>query len=432
MAAVDRDIASGEYRIKRGDGKPWVDLTDAITDPPTLNLTMDGASTVTVPVNDADRRLLRDRYLKERSWLDVAGRRFELVRVSKQGSRVTLTFEDGVVGALRRKTAQLSIPPDTLSRAGVVGRLAREAGVAVVVDDSDSERVHAQVSRSMHGETENSWDLLGDLAQARNWRRFSDGKRLIVGPDSWLMTRDPSPTRLTEPVAGDQGNPVDSIDFDLDIGKPMAEATLSVDATRWALPAGSVVLLDDAMGAAAGKWLVWSFTRPVTRSRATVLLRRSQHQLVEPKATGAGDPGFDNYLPGQAGDAGSPGSGARERMVQFALAQSGKPYVWGASGPGSFDCSGLVQEATRAGGKVLPKPSAAQAARCSQAGRGISVAEGLRTRGALLFRIGTGATNHVAISLGNGSTVEARGRAYGCGVFGGAASHDWTSSALWI
>ena len=119
-------------------------------------------------------------------------------------------------------------------------------------------------------------------------------------------------------------------------------------------------------------------------------------------------------------------------MVQYALAQNGKPYGWGDSGPGSFDCSGLVQEATRHAGKTLGKPSASQWATCRAAGREISVRQALGIRGALLFRIGVGSTNHVAISLGNGSTVEARGSAYGCGVFGGAASRTWTSAALWI
>lgn len=37
------------------------------------------------------------------------------------------------------------------------------------------------------------------------------------------------------------------------------------------------------------------------------------------------------------------GSGGRQEIVELAMQQQGKPYVWGASGPNSFDCSGLVQ-----------------------------------------------------------------------------------------
>lgn len=130
-----------------------------------------------------------------------------------------------------------------------------------------------------------------------------------------------------------------------------------------------------------------------------------------------------------ASSAGTAANGAREKFVSVALSVSkGKPYVWGAKGPNSFDCSGLVQYASRAAGKQLSAPSASQA----NAVRKISVQEALRTRGALLFRIGKGGTNHVAISLGNGSTVEARGKAQGCGVFGGAVGRTWTSGGIWL
>lgn len=46
--------------------------------------------------------------------------------------------------------------------------------------------------------------------------------------------------------------------------------------------------------------------------------------------------------------------------VRFALAQRGKPYVYGASGPHSYDCSGLVKAAWRYAGISLPRTSYAQ------------------------------------------------------------------------
>jgi cell wall-associated NlpC family hydrolase len=39
--------------------------------------------------------------------------------------------------------------------------------------------------------------------------------------------------------------------------------------------------------------------------------------------------------------------------VAFALAQLGKPYLWGGNGPGSFDCSGLTQQAWRRAGVAI-------------------------------------------------------------------------------
>jgi len=41
--------------------------------------------------------------------------------------------------------------------------------------------------------------------------------------------------------------------------------------------------------------------------------------------------------------------------LDFARAQLGKPYVWGATGPDSFDCSGLTQAAYAAAGVRLPR-----------------------------------------------------------------------------
>ena len=56
----------------------------------------------------------------------------------------------------------------------------------------------------------------------------------------------------------------------------------------------------------------------------------------------------------------TPPGGAASTAVHTALAQLGKRYVWGASGPGSFDCSGLTMYSWRAAGVVLPHSSAAQ------------------------------------------------------------------------
>lgn len=195
------------------------------------------------------------------------------------------------------------------------------------------------------------------------------------------------------------------------------------------------------LGPADGLWLVSEVSQALTSPRASVTLVRKRHVLKEPPAQNKGgkkssrdkDAGSPDYVPTEDGQSGGTAAATpgREAMVKYALAQSGKPYIWGASGPSSFDCSGLVQAATRAAGKTLGKPSASQWSTCVAAGKTISVAQALRIRGALLFRIG-GTYNHVAISLGNGSTVEAKGSAYGCGVFGNAAGGGWTGAALWL
>ncbi|MFE6775933.1 NlpC/P60 family protein [Streptomyces sp. NPDC057702] len=53
-------------------------------------------------------------------------------------------------------------------------------------------------------------------------------------------------------------------------------------------------------------------------------------------------------------------SPAGERAVAFATEQIGKPYEWGAEGPGTFDCSGLTLRAWEAAGQTIPRTSQEQ------------------------------------------------------------------------
>ena len=54
------------------------------------------------------------------------------------------------------------------------------------------------------------------------------------------------------------------------------------------------------------------------------------------------------------------GSAKGNKAVQYALAQLGKPYVWAASGPNAFDCSGLTMASWAAAGVTLPHFTGAQ------------------------------------------------------------------------
>ncbi|WP_406154280.1 NlpC/P60 family protein [Streptomyces sp. NBC_01023] len=49
-----------------------------------------------------------------------------------------------------------------------------------------------------------------------------------------------------------------------------------------------------------------------------------------------------------------------KKAVKFATDQIGKPYVWGATGPKSFDCSGLTSQAWAAAGNPIPRTSQEQ------------------------------------------------------------------------
>ena len=87
----------------------------------------------------------------------------------------------------------------------------------------------------------------------------------------------------------------------------------------------------------------------------------------------------------------------RHRVIDIARAQEGDPYVYGADGPDSFDCSGLVQYAFGKIGKYLPHNSAAQVAYTTR------VPASERWHGDLVFFYdSSGHVYHVAIYAGSG------------------------------
>jgi peptidoglycan DL-endopeptidase CwlO len=96
-------------------------------------------------------------------------------------------------------------------------------------------------------------------------------------------------------------------------------------------------------------------------------------------------------------------SGAVGDMLRIALAQQGKPYVWGATGPDSFDCSGLIVYAWRLAGYRLTIRTSEQMWRASD-----PVARGTEQPGDLLFtHFGSGGPGHVMIVVRKGLAVQA-------------------------
>ncbi|GGT58720.1 glycoside hydrolase [Streptomyces purpureus] len=87
------------------------------------------------------------------------------------------------------------------------------------------------------------------------------------------------------------------------------------------------------------------------------------------------------------------------KALAFARAQIGKPYVWGATGPSSYDCSGLTQAAWKEAGVDLPRTTWDQV----KAGTRVAT-EDLRP-GDLVFFYDD--ISHVGIYQGNGTMIHA-------------------------
>lgn len=85
--------------------------------------------------------------------------------------------------------------------------------------------------------------------------------------------------------------------------------------------------------------------------------------------------------------------------IDFACAQIGKPYQWGASGPGSYDCSGLTSAAYAAAGVSLPRSSGQQYA------AGTKVSRSEMQPGDLVYFYSP--ISHVGIYVGDGMIIDA-------------------------
>ncbi|MFJ2739103.1 NlpC/P60 family protein [Streptomyces sp. NPDC087440] len=102
----------------------------------------------------------------------------------------------------------------------------------------------------------------------------------------------------------------------------------------------------------------------LARRQAAEAAKERERQKEQPQpAEGSGQGSGADSGSGSGSDSGSgSGSGSGSsystkagKVLAFARAQLGKPYVWGATGPSSYDCSGLTQAAWKAAGVDLPR-----------------------------------------------------------------------------
>lgn len=88
-----------------------------------------------------------------------------------------------------------------------------------------------------------------------------------------------------------------------------------------------------------------------------------------------------------------------QAVVNLAYSKIGSPYVWGAEGPNSFDCSGLTSYVYKnAAGISIPRSSSAQST------FGTTVSKSNLQPGDLVF-FGSGSVSHVGIYIGGGNMI---------------------------
>jgi cell wall-associated NlpC family hydrolase len=163
-----------------------------------------------------------------------------------------------------------------------------------------------------------------------------------------------------------------------------------------------------ALGAPAGNAIVVSVrTENFTADSAAIgrLLPKGAGldplvSLVNSGAAGTGAAGT-----GAASSSAAVPAAALDTMLRAAMSRRGLPYVWGAAGPSSFDCSGLVQWSFAQAGIVMPRVAADQA----MSGPAVPVSQ-LEPGDLLFYHTDPTAPqyiSHVAIYLGNGWMIQA-------------------------
>ena len=156
------------------------------------------------------------------------------------------------------------------------------------------------------------------------------------------------------------------LEADLALVDQVSSAKAKLDSTRTRL---SERLVDQARGAeqldakrAEAERLAAEIERELrTMDRRVAALIEQQRRREEASQRAA----FTDYLAAARTDGTAPvkdgrASPAAAKAVAVALAQRGSPYVWGAEGPSTFDCSGLTSFAYAAAGVTIPRVSRAQ------------------------------------------------------------------------
>lgn len=133
------------------------------------------------------------------------------------------------------------------------------------------------------------------------------------------------------------------------------------------------------------------------KNRVSEINSASQPSRGDSSGTGAGTGS------GDTGGVVAPPSGSKaDAVVSYAYQFIGKPYVYGATGPNSFDCSGLTQYVFKSVGVSLNRTTE------QQVRQGVAVSRDQLQKGDLVFTEGSATSpTHVGIYIGNGQMIHA-------------------------
>lgn len=297
-----------------------------------------------------------------------------------------------------------------------------------------------QAGEAGSGQKPSAWTTIVRLGKELGKRVFVSGRRLVFGSSKFAMQwTAPGPLRLSYGSL-DPGEQFITLPTrrGVSIGdrSNVTEVTgrVPLNRAKYFRP-GVPVIIRNVASIAAGEWRQFmvasvSYTLGTDTDGADITLLEPIDPPPQPPtstSTGANNGSTSSG----AGTSGGGADGQVDSFVALCLQQAGKSYVFGAEAspsepnPRAFDCSELVEWACARVGisPTFPDGTDAQESHCRNSGTIISVASAIGIKGALLFQPG-----HVAVSLGDGSTIEAMNPSRGV-TKGNANNRGWTAGA---
>jgi cell wall-associated NlpC family hydrolase len=356
--------------------------------------------------------------------LDLEVRAVELV---PRGRDNVLTVTARSFGEGRLKRARDVVIRKGISPTEFVALEAKRGGLRFVGQPSAKRRAIARQNN------ESSWDVCQRLAKELGYVCFESSGVLYFARPTWLVRHTSTiPVRWRGADTDDGVDAIPTCRRSGDDRKNAATLDLQLRGTLGERARPGMAVLLEGVPMFGGRYMVDTVTLPLSEGApASVAASTPENPKPEPPpkpapkgkaSAGGGSGGGDG---GGSSSSGATGARSAAAFVAVALQQAGDNYVWGAhpsssdANPNAFDCSGLVAWAAGRVGVPFPGTSSSQYAACHK----ISVEQAIRTRGALLHSDG-----HIAISLGNGKTIEAANP--GVGVVSYNAAGRFTGGGL--
>lgn len=327
------------------------------------------------------------------------------IEVSARGADHALKITARSIGAGNLKRAKGPLVRKGLTPTQFAALEAKAAGLKFVGQPSAKRKtIHRKAGKN----AETSWDTIQRLAEELGYIAFESAGVLYFGKPTWLAERK-GVLELHVPWRGRKTD--DAIDAvpncrrSGDDAKNAATVTAALRGDLGELARTGMALILDGVPGFDGRYLVDGVTlnlaegAPVSVSASTPINPKPVPPVKTSKAGTSVSSGSSSST-----STGATGAKSAAQFVAIALAQLGDSYVYGAEtsasdpNPNAFDCSELVQWALARTGITFTDGSSAQIAACTP----ISVEQAIKTRGALLHHPG-----HIAISLGDGKTIEA-------------------------